>query len=171
MNEDEKAKLVEFAVKLGQVFDRPLHEFPNQAAFTSARVLYRDQPALFAQVYQALLTGLPPAVVHSKFPVQYDAVLQVRRMFPELLHAGRQQIIHNLEEASLLFSHRLVDEGATLGIDKVAQNLAILLEKHALLTGGVTSRQEHISAPKPEDLKAMFDALPSADPESIPNMQ
>jgi hypothetical protein len=172
LTEDRVAELTELAVKLGHVFKKPLVDFPNQLAFEHARHFHQREPVLYAQAYQLLLSGLPPHVVHQRIRGNtYNEICEVRRLYPELIVAGRQAIVHNLEEASLMFSNRLVNEGQIMSIDKVAQNLAILIEKTQLLTGGVTSRQEHLSAPKPEDLKAMFDALPAADAEVIPSTQ
>lgn len=132
-----------------------------------SRAFIKEQPVRFAQVYYELLAGKPPYLVCQQIEAPYDVVSQIRRTYPEIVQAGRAQIIHNLEQVSLSLSTRLALEGMTLPIDKVAGTLATTIEKLQLLTGNVTSRQEHISAPKPEELKEMFEQLPMAKAEII----
>lgn len=133
-----------------------------------ARNLFKTDPGTYTLCYQALLSGQPPYIVCQRYPhVHYDAVCQIRRLYTEVVLAGRRQIVHNLEQVSLSLSNRLALEGNEIAIDKVAGTLATVVEKLQLLTGGVTSRSEHLNAPKPEEIQAMFESLPKAKAEII----
>ena len=136
-------------------------------SIVNARHLFKTNPAIYTLCYQALLSGQPPYVVVERYGAHYDAICQIRRIYPEVVLAGRKQIVHNLEQVSLSLSNRLALEGNQIAIDKVAGTLATVVEKLQLLTGGVTSRSEHLNAPKPEEIQAMFESLPKAKAEVI----
>ena len=164
LSEQESRELAEYAhSRLGTV----LAEHEAQESLQAARRLFRYEPAIYTLCYQDLLSGQAPYVVCDRYKAEYEAVAQIRRIYPEVVLAGRRQIVHNLEQVSLNLSNRLATEGSMIAIDKVAGTLATVIEKLQLLTGGVTSRSEHVGAPKPEELKAMFDQLPSAKAEVI----
>ena len=164
LSAEESQELAQYAqTRLGAV----LEQNEAQESLSQARHLFKTNPALYALCYQTLLSGQPPYVVVDRFKANYDAVCQIRRIYPEVVLAGRRQIVHNLEQVSLNLSNRLATEGSMIAIDKVAGTLATVIEKLQLLTGGVTSRSEHVGAPKPEELKAMFDSLPSANLKAI----
>ena len=168
ITEDEKQELAAYAQRnLSAVFE----QLEVRESCNGARQMLKNHPALYTLVYQALLSGQPPYIVCQQYPqTDYTIVCQIRRIYPEIVLAGRRQIVHNLEQVSLSLSTRLALEGNTIGIDKVAGTLATVIEKLQLLTGGVTSRSEHVNAPKPEELQEMFNQLPTAKATVLEDM-
>jgi hypothetical protein len=78
------------------------------------------------------------------------------------IHAGIRSVGRNLVEAAQAMSERLVEEGNEIPIHLLPQALAVIVDRAQLLVGAPTARIEHKSVPSPEDLQAMFDALPKA---------
>lgn len=158
-------ELTQFAREhLSYVFNSAgIEHLANQSAIRQAKHLYTSNPSLYAEVVQALMSGLHPVATSVKFKVSCDVTRVLRKLYPEIVQAGRAQVIADLEEISLNLTNRLLKDGHRIPIAKVAGVLATVIEKTQLLTGGVTSRSEHLSAPKPEELTAMFEALPQVN--------
>jgi hypothetical protein len=153
-----------FAKRLAAPFQGAtrIEELRNPQLGQRAQRFYKQHPQMFGRIVMSLMDGIAPAKVARQCKTDVQLVRYLRRMYPEAMAAGRQQIVSNLEEASLTLSQRLVDEAPKIPLQQVAAVLSTVIEKTQLLTGNVTSRTEHINAPTPEDLKAMFDRLPAA---------
>ena len=157
-----------FAEKyLGPVFEGNLSEFHSRALSVRARAFYNHQPVEYARVVRMLMDGVTPLVTARLCNRDVEVVRQMRRLYPEIMAIGRQQIVNNLEEVSLELTHRLLNELHDIPIHQVANTLGTVIEKTLLLTGGATSRTEHINAPKPEELLQMFEALPKAKAQVV----
>jgi len=156
--------LKSFAKRLGSAYLGAvrIEEMRYPGFARAAQRLHKDSPEKYAAIVVGLMDGLSPKQLGNSYKVDKDLVRFIRTMHPEAVSAARTQIVLNLEEVSLAMSRRLLDDEHKIGIDKVPGALSTVLDKIQLLTGGVTSRTEHVSAPRPEDLKAMFDALPKA---------
>lgn len=153
-----------FARRLAAPFAGPtsIEEMRNPQLSKRAYAFYQEHPQMFARVVMDLMDGMIPEKIAKTCRCDVTLVRYLRRMYPEAMAAGRAQIIANLEEATLTLSQRLVEESPKLPLHLVSNVLSTAIEKTQLLTGNVTSRTEHLSAPSPEDLKAMFDSLPKA---------
>jgi hypothetical protein len=90
-------------------------------------------------------------------------VRKIRNLLGEAaIHAAIRQTGRNLVEAGQLMSERLADEADQIPIYQLAGAMAATIDRAQLLVGAPTARIEHKSVPSPEDLQAMFDALPKA---------
>lgn len=128
-----------------------------------AAAMVRADPVKYARIAVRLMDGQSAAEIEDIENVPAELLRCMRMAHPEILHAGRLEILANLEEVSVAFTRRLVAEHHDLPIDKVPQALSTVIEKLALLSGGATQRVEHANVPSKEELKAMFEALPKAD--------
>jgi hypothetical protein len=164
MAELDRDELTALANRLAVVYKGAtrIEELVRPGLSTTAHNLIAKDPKKYARIASDLLDGESTVAIARKEHVPPSLVMFIRQQHPELVHAGRANLISNLEEASIAMTRRLIDEGDEIRIDKVPHALALTLDKLAVLTGGVTSRTEHVSAPKPEEVRAMFDALPKA---------
>jgi len=158
------ADLKTLATRLGTVYmgSVRIEELRYPGFARSAQLLFKKDSEKYAAIVCGLMDGVSPAQLGRRFRVDSNLVRFIRQMHPEAVAAARTQIVLNLEEVSLAMSRRLLEDEEGIRIDKVPQALSTVLDKLQLLTGGVTSRTEHVSAPRPEDLQAMFEALPAA---------
>jgi hypothetical protein len=154
-----------FTKRLGSVYQASvtIFESRNPGCVRTGLKLYQNDPRRYTEIVIALMDGKPATAVAREFKVPLETVRGMRSLHSEAMNSGKAQILSHLEEASLCLARRLADEAPQIPLAKVPQALAISIEKHQLLSGGVTQRTEHLNAPKPEDLKAMFDALPRAN--------
>lgn len=121
----------------------------------------------FESTYQQVLTllanGHSPAKVSKWTGIDSDVIRRIRELHPETLERLKQHLVANLAEAAQTLSERLIQDGPKMRIENVAKALAIVVDKHQLLSGGVTARTEHRTVPTPEELQAMFESLPKAN--------
>jgi|SRR6267378_5046861 len=115
------------------------------------------------QVITLLANGLSPSKVSKWTGIEVDVVRRIRDQHPETLERVKQNLAANLAEAAQCLSERLISEAHRLRPENIAKALAIAVDKHQLLSGGVTARTEHRRAPTPEELQEMFNALPKAN--------
>jgi len=164
---EEREELEVFAKRLGSVYSGAVRidelRYPGLAK--AAQNLFKKDPLRYARLALSLMDGISPAAIAARERVNSDLVRFIRSMHPECTAGVKNHLLANLEEASLAFSRRLLKK--ELAIDKVPEALSKVLDKIQLLTGGVTSRTEHLAAPRPEDLAAMFEALPQAQVVAI----
>ena len=141
---------------------RQLEELRFPGLATRAQTLSAQDPITYAQIACQLMDGQSAHKIAKTNKVSPDLVRFIRSMHPELVHAARNQLISNLEETSIAMAQRLAQEVEDLPLAKLPHSLSTVLDKLALLTGGVTQRTEHVQAPKPEDVQRMFEQLPKA---------
>jgi hypothetical protein len=146
-----------------------LEELSHPGLAREIKTFATRNPARYASVVLALEEGQTVAQAGRSLRIDPNWVRFIRSMHPELAGKARRELVSNLEEAAWNLSKRLVDQGADIAIDRVPQALATVVEKLSLLTGGVTARIEHLEAPKPEDLKKMFEALPKVEALPLPS--
>lgn len=161
------SELRDLASRLVSVYEgsKRFEELKSPGLARKAQELARNDPDTYARIATDLADGLPVTKIAKLRRAAPELVRFIRAMHPELAHAARSQLVANLEEASVAMAQRLVAEVTQLNLDKLPQALSTVLDKLALLTGGVTQRTEHLSAPKPEDIKRMFEDLPRAKTE------
>jgi hypothetical protein len=123
--------------------------------------------ATYEQIITLLANGHSPAKVAKWTGIDTDVVRRIRDLNPLELERIKANLAANLAEASQVLSERLVENAHKLRPENIAKALAIAVDKHALLSGGVTARTEHRRAPSPEELQAMFDQLPKANANVI----
>ena len=92
---------------------------------------------------------------------------RIRDLHPETLSQIRQTLAMNLVEAAQNLTERLVEEADQLNPADIGKTLAIVVDKHLLLSGHATARIEHRNVPTPEELREMFEALPMANAELL----
>lgn len=140
------------------------HEAIDGVGFALARRQWERDPKKYEDIARDLFDLSSPTTVAKNHKVGVETVRQIRALYPELIAAGKLRLLANLEEASLLFSGRLLEE--KLAIERVPAALSTVVEKLSLLSGGATIRTEHVSQGKqvasPEQLKEMFAKLAKA---------
>jgi hypothetical protein len=128
-------------------------------------------PQVHEQIITLLANGHSPFKVSSWTGIETDVVRRIRDLHPETLDRIKQNLAANLAEAATALSERLISEAHRLDPEHIAKALAIAVDKHALLSGGVTARTEHRRVPTPEELQAMFESLPKANAIVIEDAQ
>lgn len=144
---------------------RQLEELRFPGLARRAQTLAQEDPIKYASIATELMDGTAAVKIAKSNSTTPELVRFIRSMHPELVHASRGQLIANLEETSIAMAQRLAQEVDDLPLAKLPQSLSTVLDKLALLTGGVTQRTEHVSAPRPEDVQRMFEQLPKAKTE------
>jgi hypothetical protein len=129
----------------------------------SIAALMERSPETYAKCVKFIEEGHSPGGVAALCGVSIATVRKIRSIIGEpAIHAGIRSVGRNLVEAAQAMSERLVEEGDEIPIHLLPQALAVTVDRASLLSGGVTQRIEHKNVPTPEDLLAMFDALPKA---------
>jgi hypothetical protein len=119
--------------------------------------------ATHEQIITLLANGHSPFKVSQWTGIETDVVRRIRDLHPETLEQIKANLAANLAEAAQSLSERLIENAHRLRPENIAKALAIAVDKHALLSGGVTARTEHRRVPTPEELQAMFESLPKAN--------
>jgi hypothetical protein len=120
-------------------------------------------PDTHQQIITLLANGHSPFKTSKLTGIDTDVIRLIRDTHPETVERLKAHLAANLAEAAQALSERLIDKAHTMRIENVAKALAIAVDKHQLLSGGVTARTEHRTVPTPEELQAMFDSLPRAN--------
>lgn len=157
--------LIDFAGRLETAFSgtRSLVEMRHPASAALAARMCRTDPVRYARIVVRLMDGEGLEQIARSEDCRVELLRAVRMLHPEIVAAGRAEILANLEEVTVSFTRRLVNESQALPIDKVPNALSILIEKLSLLSGGATARVEHANVPSAAELKRMFEALPHDD--------
>jgi hypothetical protein len=124
-------------------------------------------PEVHQQVITLLANGHSPFKTSKLTGIDTDVIRRIRDTHPETVERLKQNLAANLAEAAQALSERLIEKSHTMRIENVAKALAIAVDKHQLLSGGVTARTEHRRVPTPEELQAMFEALPKANAQIV----
>jgi hypothetical protein len=124
-------------------------------------------PKTYEQIVVLLANGHSPSKVTRWTGIETDVVRRIRDRHPETLDQIKRALAVNLAEAAQKLSERLIEDADLLPPAEIAKALAIAVDKHQLLSGGVTARTEHRTVPTPEELQAMFEALPMANAQVI----
>ena len=119
--------------------------------------------ATHEQIITLLANGHSPSKISRWTGIEADVVRRIRDLHPESLERIKANLAANLAEAAQSLSEKLIENAHRLRPENIAKALAIAVDKHALLSGGVTARTEHRRVPTPEELQAMFEALPKAN--------
>jgi hypothetical protein len=136
---------------------------PNPPEESIALFMERN-PAAYAKIVEFLEAGHSPAGAAALTRTPLATVRKIRNLLGEVaIAAGIRATARNLTEASQLMSERLIDEFDQIPISTLPNALGVIVDRTSLLVGQPTVRIEHRSVPSPEDLKAMFDALPKAN--------
>ena len=129
----------------------------------SVAALMEARPEVYSKVVEFLEQGMSPGGAAALTQVPLALVRKIRNLLGEAaIHAAIRQTGRNLVEAGQLMSERLADEADQIPIYQLAGAMAATIDRAQLLVGAPTARIEHKSVPSPEDLQAMFDALPKA---------
>ena len=115
------------------------------------------------QIITLLANGHSPFKISRWTGIETDVVRRIRDLHPETLERIKANLAANLAEAAQALSEKLIENAHRLRPENIAKALAIAVDKHALLSGGVTARTEHRRVPTPEELQAMFESLPKAN--------
>jgi len=120
-------------------------------------------PRVYDQIITLLANGHSPAKIKLWTGIETEVIRRIRDLHPETLARIKENLAVNLAEAAQSLSEKLIENAHRLRPENIAKALAIAVDKHQLLSGGVTARTEHRTVPTPEELQAMFDALPRAN--------
>lgn len=134
---------------------------------TQVDLLGSQFPKTYDQIITLLANGHSPTKVSKWTGIEAPVVRRIRDLHPETLSQIRQTLAMNLAEAAQNLTERLVEEADSLEPADIGKTLAIVVDKHLLLSGHATARIEHRNVPTPEELQAMFDALPMANAELV----
>ncbi len=132
-----------------------------------ADLLGSQFPTTYDQIITLLAAGHSPTKVTKWTGIEAAVVRRIRDLHPETLSQVRQTLAANWAEAAQNLTERLVEEADQLDPGDIGKTLAIVIDKHLLLSGHATARIEHRNVPTPEELQAMFEALPMANAELI----
>jgi hypothetical protein len=120
-------------------------------------------PREYEQILTLLANGHSPAKIKKWTGIESDVIRRIRELHPEDVSRLKAHLAASLAEAAQCLSERLIAEADTMPITAVTSALSTAIDKHQLLSGGVTARTEHRTVATPEELQAMFDALPKAN--------
>lgn len=136
-----------------------------------AKDLMDTQPEIYAGIVNSLADGESVAQLAKRTGFEIQLVRKIRELHPEVIEAGSKAVLSRLGEALHNGSERLANEMDSIPIASLPIAVAVLVDKVQLLSGGATQRIEKINAASPEDLRAMFDALPEANARVIEEIQ
>src|SRR4029077_7871687 len=134
---------------------------------TQVDLLGSQFPRTYDQIITLLAAGHSPTKVPGGTGTETAVVRRIRDLHPETLSQIRQTLAMNLAEAAQNLTERLVEEADQLDPGDIGKTLAIVVDKHLLLSGHATARIEHRNVPTPQELQEMFEALPMANAELI----
>ena len=146
--------------------DLPAFVRPN-TWISQAKGLMDSQPEIYAGIVNSLADGESCAQLAKRTGFEIQLVRKIRELHPEVIEAGSKAVLSRLGEALHNGSERLANEMHNIPIASLPIAVAVLVDKVQLLSGGATQRIEKINAASPEDLRAMFDALPEANARVI----
>jgi hypothetical protein len=129
--------------------------------------LEKNFPSAYKQILAFLAEGASPARISEFTTVDAYIIRRIRDSHVEAVEKMKERLVTNLAEASLRLSERMVESADKLKPREIPQSLAVAIDKHQLLSGGVTARTEHRNVPTPEELQDMFNALPRANARVI----
>lgn len=124
--------------------------------------LIEADPDSYRDVVDLLSQGQSPKAVSVATAIPLPTVRAMSHFIPDYRIVVKDATARNLSQASLRMSEILVDRADQMPIDRIPFALAVTTEKSELLSGGVTQRTEHRKVATPEELQAMFNALPKA---------
>ena len=130
-----------------------------------AEELLEAQPEIYVGIVEAIASGDSPSKVATSSDVSLKAVRAIRDRHPEAIEGYRSAVIQNMQEGMHLATEKIIEKMDQIPPSKIGITLDILTKNLALVTGNATSRQEHVTVIRPEDLQKMYEALPSANPE------
>lgn len=125
--------------------------------------LIEADPDSYRNAVELLSQGLSPKAVSIATGIPVETARCMSHFIPDYRIVVRDATARNLAQSSLRMSEILVDRADQMPIDRIPFALAVTTEKSELLSGGVTARTEHRKVVTPEELQAMFDALPKAN--------
>jgi hypothetical protein len=125
--------------------------------------LIEADPEAYRAAVDLLSQGQSPEAVSIATSLPIQTTRAMSSFIPDYRLVVREATARNLAQSSLRMSEILVDRADQMPIDRIPFALAVTTEKSELLSGGVTARTEHRKVVTPEELQAMFDALPKAN--------
>jgi hypothetical protein len=125
--------------------------------------LIEQNPSLYAAGVELLSQGLSPTAVSAATSLPLQTTRAISHFIPDYRSVVRSATARNLSQASLRLSEILAEKADQMPLDRIPFALAVTTDKGELLSGGVTARTEHRNIPTPEELQAMFNALPKAN--------
>jgi predicted thioredoxin/glutaredoxin len=129
--------------------------------------LEKNFPSAYQQILAFLAEGASPAKISEFTTVDAYIIRRIRDGRSDAVEKMKERLVTNLAEASLRLSERMVESADKLKPKEIPQSLAVAIDKHQLLSGGVTARTEHRNVPTPEELQDMFNSLPRANARVI----
>lgn len=134
----------------------------NATWLQAVNTMMTERPESYAGIVRRLADGdtVPSVVKKTGLPV--ELVRKIRDLHPEHIEAGRRNAFARLEEALHSGAARLADQIDNVPLQSLPITLGVVFDKIQLIRGEATSRVEHKKIASPEDLQAMFNALPEA---------
>jgi hypothetical protein len=115
------------------------------------------------RVMTLLANGISPPKIQTLTGIPAEVSRRIRDRNPKFLRNVRDALVTNLAEASLVLSEQLIENAQYIPAEYLGKNLAQVVDRFQLLSGGVTARTEVRNISSPEELQKMFEALPLAD--------
>lgn len=139
-------------------------ELPNEIAVEELIARERER---CREAVELLASGQSAEAVAARTGIGVEDVRTLSEFVPDYALVMRSTTVRNLRAANLRMSELLARQADQISADKLAFSLAIATEKSELLSGGVTQRSETKRVVTPEELQAMFEALPRANAKVI----
>lgn len=149
----------------------PAHIPSNSTWLLAAQELMDASPEIYAGIVSRLADGEMPSAVARISRQPIEIIRKIRDLHPEVIEAGVQAAFSLTTEALLNAATRLANNTDELSINSLPVGVAVLIDKVQLIRGQATSRVEHKKVLSPEDIQAMFAALPEANATVVETKQ
>ena len=147
-----------------EVLSKRRRELPSEIAVEELTSRERE---LCRESVELLAAGQSVEKVAARTGIGVEDVRTLSEFVHDYALVMRSTTVRNLRAANLRMSELLAGQADQISADKLAFSLAIATEKSELLSGGVTQRSETKRVVTPEELQAMFEALPRAKAKVI----
>lgn len=121
-----------------------------------------EQPEVYALVVSKLSDGETVAQIVKDTKQPVELIRKIRDLHPDAIAAGKRAADAMIIESYQAATKRLADNIGKVPVGQLPVAAAILHDKAALITGGVTSRTESRQVKSPDELKEFFESLPKA---------
>ena len=147
-----------------EVLSKRRRELPSEMA---VEALISRERELCREADELLAAGQSVERVATRTGIGVENARTLSEFVPDYALIVRSMTVKNLRAANLRMSEIMAEQADRISADKLAFSFAITTEKSELLSGGVTQRSQTKRVVTPEELQAMFEALPRAKAKVI----
>ena len=129
----------------------------------TAKDLMDNQPLVYSTIVARLADGDTVAQIVKLTKQPVELIRKIRDLHPDVLAVGKRVADNMLQESYQAAAKRLADNIHKIPMAQLPVATAILHDKVALITGGVTSRSESRVVKSPDQMKEYFDSIAEAN--------